>query len=346
MGEQHTSEMLKELQAYPLDMKIWLTKQRIREWVREFGEDGVYVSFSGGKDSTVLLDIVRQEYPDVPAVFVDTGLEYPEIRDFVKSYENVIYRKPKMTFKQVIEKYGYPLFSKEVSLYLYQLKAEQTEKNKATRNLRLYGIKSDGSKVKVGKLPKKYLPMINSPFKISNKCCDVMKKSPLHKYSHESNRYPITAEMAFESRIRKIKWLQNGCNMFDINEPKSTPMAFWTEQDVLKYIKQKNLKICSVYGNVVEDTDGCENQMSLYDLGIGEDIRAYKTTGCDRTGCIFCGFGCHMEKPGEGRFERLKITHPKIYEYIMRPWEEGGLDYKNVIDWINENNGKGTIIRY
>ena len=80
MGEQHTSEMLKELQSYPLDMKIWLTKQRIREWIREYGEDGVYVSFSGGKDSTVLLDIVRQDYSDVPAVFIDTGLEYPEIR--------------------------------------------------------------------------------------------------------------------------------------------------------------------------------------------------------------------------------------------------------------------------
>lgn len=61
---------------------------------------------------------------------------------------------------------------------------------------------------------------------------------------------------------------------------------------------------------------------------------------------MFCGFGCHREKVGEGRFEHLKTTHPKIYDYIMRPWNEGGLDYKNVIDWINENNGKGTIIRY
>ena len=79
-----TREDLKELQSYPLDIKIWLSRQRIREWIREFGEDGVYVSFSGGKDSTVLLDIVRKDYPNVEAVFVNTGLEYPEIVDFVK----------------------------------------------------------------------------------------------------------------------------------------------------------------------------------------------------------------------------------------------------------------------
>lgn len=73
----HTIQDLKMRQALPLDIKISMTKQRIREWINEFGVDGVYVSFSGGKDSTVLLHIVREMYPDVPAVFVDTGLEYP-----------------------------------------------------------------------------------------------------------------------------------------------------------------------------------------------------------------------------------------------------------------------------
>ena len=58
----------------------------------------------------------------------------------------------------------------------------------------------------------------------------------------------------------------------------------------------------------------------------------------------FCMFGC-MSKQWDN-FERLKITHPKQYAYIMKPWSEGGLGYKEVIDWINENNGKGTIIRY
>ena len=105
---------LKQLQGLPLEVKIEKTKLRIREWY-EHWDGEVYVSFSGGKDSTVLLHIVRELYPDVKAVFVDTGLEYPEIREFVKSIENVDWLKPKMTFKEVIEKYGYPVISKDVA---------------------------------------------------------------------------------------------------------------------------------------------------------------------------------------------------------------------------------------
>ena len=115
----HTIEELQMRQALPLNLKVAMTKTRIREWVNEYGESGVYVSFSGGKDSTVLLDIVRQNYPNIPAVFIDTGLEYPEIREFVKTFDNVVWLKPKLTFKQVIEKYGYPFISKEVSECVY-----------------------------------------------------------------------------------------------------------------------------------------------------------------------------------------------------------------------------------
>lgn len=114
---KHTKEELRQWQALPLPIKIKMTESRIRGWVHEYGENGVYVSFSGGKDSTVLLDIVRNRmgYENIPAVFVDTGLEYPEIREFVKTFDNVVWLKPKMNFKQVIEKYGYPFISKEVS---------------------------------------------------------------------------------------------------------------------------------------------------------------------------------------------------------------------------------------
>lgn len=94
-----------------------MTKRRIRDWVDMYGKDGVYISFSGGKDSTVLLDIVRNGcgFSEIPAVFSDTGLEFPEIKEFVKSFDNVEIIRPKMTFKQVVEKYGYPIISKEVS---------------------------------------------------------------------------------------------------------------------------------------------------------------------------------------------------------------------------------------
>ena len=110
---------LAEKQALPLDLKIMLTQQRIREWVREYGVDGCCISFSGGKDSTVLLHLVRELYPDVRAVFSNTGLEYPEIQRFVKSFDNVDIVTPKMRFDEVISTYGYPLISKEVAEAIY-----------------------------------------------------------------------------------------------------------------------------------------------------------------------------------------------------------------------------------
>lgn len=109
-----TSEELQKLQDLPLERKVLVTQTRIIEWYKRF--DGqVYISFSGGKDSTVLLHIDREIYPDIPAVFVDTGIEYPEIRQFVKTFDNVTILRPKMRFDEVLRKYGYPIISKEVS---------------------------------------------------------------------------------------------------------------------------------------------------------------------------------------------------------------------------------------
>lgn len=106
---------LKLLQNLPLEAKVLKSKQRIREWVSYYGTDGVYVAFSGGKDSTVLLHLVRSLYPTVQAVYVDTGMEYPEVRRFAKRFENVDSLRPKMRFDEVVKKYGYPLISKEVA---------------------------------------------------------------------------------------------------------------------------------------------------------------------------------------------------------------------------------------
>lgn len=109
-----TKDDLRQLQALPLDFKIPLTKRRIADWVNYYGQSGVYVSFSGGKDSTVLLHMVREMFPDVEAVFVNTGLEYPEIQRFVKSFDNVTILRPKMRFDEVIKTYGYPIISKSL----------------------------------------------------------------------------------------------------------------------------------------------------------------------------------------------------------------------------------------
>lgn len=114
-GAKHTAQELKELQTMDLDAKLLMTRNRIKEWVEYYGVDGIFVSFSGGKDSTVLLDIVRQMYPNVPAVFCDTGLEYPEVRELVKTFDNVTIVRPKSSFYDVITTRGYPVISKEVS---------------------------------------------------------------------------------------------------------------------------------------------------------------------------------------------------------------------------------------
>lgn len=114
-AKKHEKWQLRSMQSADLNTKILLTKTRIREWVKVYGEDGVYVSFSGGKDSTVLLHIVRSIFPNVPAVFVDVPTQYPELKQFAQSFENVVILKPKTTFAKVCENYGFPLISKEVS---------------------------------------------------------------------------------------------------------------------------------------------------------------------------------------------------------------------------------------
>ena len=132
MGKHDIGE-LHQLQALSLNEKVERTRARIKQWVDYYGLEHVYVSFSGGKDSTVLLDIARSMYPNIKAVFLDTSLEFPELRQFVSTYDNVEFLKPKMNFRQVIEKYGYPLISKEVSecvmgarIYLTKLLDEES----------------------------------------------------------------------------------------------------------------------------------------------------------------------------------------------------------------------------
>ena len=183
--------------------------------------------------------------------------------------------------------------------------------------------------------------LLDAPFVVGSQCCRVMKKKPSHQYQRKTGRKVITAQMASESRLRTQAWVKNGCNAFNAKTPISNPMAFWFEQDVLLYLYINKIPIAKPYGEIIVES----GDPSLENAGIFDKNRpVLKTTGCSRTGCMFCGFGCHLEKPGEGRFERLKVTHPKIYEYLFKPESEGGLGYKEIIDWINEHGG--THIRY
>lgn len=366
-----TNDQLKQLQALPLNIKIRKTEQRIREWY-EYWEGNVYVSFSGGKDSTVLLDIVRHLYPNVPAVFSDTGLEYPEIKEFVKTFPNVIIVRPKHSFKEILTKYGYPIISKQVANTVDNasrwIKENLTKSNMgggtktssyyikrilglqeyATSNMggadrewrKLRGLGgyanmtkrtakilelldkqnnirecAEGEKSQYSQ--EKWAFLLDADFKISDRCCYHMKKSPLKKFGKQSGLYPIVATMASESQQRRGAWLKTGCNAFEGTNKMSKPMSFWTEQDVLQYIDVMGLEVAPVYGNL------------LYSNG------KYYFDGCQRTGCIFCGFGCHLEHE-PNRFQRLKETHPKLYDYCM-----GGGEYNEDGIWQPNNKGLG-----
>ena len=124
---KHDLSELYQLQGLSLNEKIERTQARIRQWVEHWGLEHVYVSFSGGKDSSVLLHIARQMYPNIKAVFLDTSLEFPELRQFVSTFENVEILKPEKNFRQVIEEYGYPILSKEISECVYGAKIYLTE---------------------------------------------------------------------------------------------------------------------------------------------------------------------------------------------------------------------------
>ena len=330
MANKHAAYDLAQMQSLPLEAKILMAKRRIQEWY-DYWDGGVYVSFSGGKDSTVLLHLVRSMYPDVQAVFVNTGLEYPEIQAFAKQHDNVTILRPSMSFNEVLREYGYPMIGKDVAQRLYYAK-----RGTASALRDLDAVNSDGtySKFKASHYGK-YKPMVSLPIRFSHKCCLVMKEAPLRTFERQHHMHPIMGTMATESMRRKQAWMAVGCNAFEGAAPSSKPLSVWTEQDILRYLMQFNVPYCSIYGEIQEDADG-----KLY------------TTGATRTGCIFCGFGCHHDK-APTRFQRLKQSHPKQYEYcinggrygddgIWKPNSEG-LGMGHVFDELNKLYGENFV---
>lgn len=310
-----TNEDLKTMQEWPLERKIRVSQLRIMEWYQHW--DGkVYVSFSGGKDSTVLLDLARRISPEIEAVFVDTGLEYPEIRSFVKTKENITMLRPAKTFKEVLEEKGYPIGSKKVSRMIRTCQ-NPTGKNNATIKLYTTGIKQDGAECKSYKLAKKWKKFINSNYRASEECCDIIKKAPLKKYGKETGKTPIIGTLAEDSAFRKTVWMKTGCNAFGVDDPQCKPLSFWREQDILKYLKITGIPYCSVYGDIIKKNGKLE------------------TTGERHTGCIFCLFGVEREKE-PNRFQRLKEIDPAKYNYCI-----GGGEFDQYGKLIPSKKGLG-----
>jgi len=299
---KHEIWELRQLQSLPLEAKVNAAKSRIRKWVEHFGLDRCAVAVSGGKDSLVALHIARQVYPDIKAFFCDTRLELPEARAFAMSLDNVDVVRPKLTFREVIDKCGYPVISKETSEWIYRLRHNNLSEQ--SRNKLLYGILPDGKKTSF-KLAKKWCFLLDAPFKIGQGCCNELKKRPAAEYAKKTGRFAqIVGTMASESLLRTQIWLRNGCNAFDNKNKKSAPLSFFTEKDIWEYIHSYGLRYSAVY-----------------DMGY------------ERTGCFACCLGVQFDGV-PNRFQQLQRTHPKLWEYCMKPKSEGGLGLKEVLEYI------------
>lgn len=295
-----TIEELKNMQSWTLDQKIDHSVGAVMSFIAKTGGNH-YVSFSGGKDSTVLLDLVRRFVDkDMVGVFCNTGNEYPNIVKFVRSFDNIDIIKPKMRISEVIEKYGFPLISKEVSQGLRQLK---TTKSDRLKDIRLRGSDPLNGKT-LGKIPNKWQYLASKEYMVSEKCCDVLKKRPFHDYRKATGRLPILGVTAGESNQRKMQYVKRGgCNSFTEGRKASYPLSIWSDSDIWEYIRRFDLRYCDIYDRI----------------------------GVSRTGCMFCGFGAHIEK--HSRFKSVFELYPRMYHKIMS-YENNGVTYRQALNDI------------
>lgn len=290
-------DTLASLRSMSLEAKIVQTKFLIRQAVSTFGEDKCYISYSGGRDSTVLSHIAKQLYPNILHLFANTTNEYPETLKHVQwekneNRTNIITVLPIdahgeiWTFKKVVETYGYPMFSKRISNAIRTYQHALTERTK--QNSIDYINKNFKKYVKYKELP------------ISDKCCDKLKKEPLRRKAKELGMdCVILGILASESYQREKDWLENGCNVFfKFKDNQCKPLSFWTEEDILEYIEKYHVKVSE-----------------LYDMG-------YK-----RNGCMYCGFGVQLEQPEANRYKMLKNTHPVQYSYFIHNFRDIMIDF-------------------
>jgi 3'-phosphoadenosine 5'-phosphosulfate sulfotransferase (PAPS reductase)/FAD synthetase len=286
---------LRERQSWTLEQKIDHSLGTIESFVNRMGgEDKVYVSFSGGKDSTVLYHLARRLYPNILGVFCNTGNEYPDIIRFVRQTQsegaNIKIIRPKITPREVWEKYGFPLVSKQVSQRVHAVRLNPY----TACSVKYMG---DG----FFSINKRWRYLVSEPYETSDQCCDKLKKEPFHRFEKESGRSPILGIMACESVQRERLYInRGGCNVFRSNaKSDSQPMAIWLENDVWNYIRRFKLPIAEIYNK-----------------------------GLDRTGCFGCGFGSYRTE--DERFKILLREYPKCYDMVMN-YTNNGVTFREAL---------------
>lgn len=317
----------------PYELKPSFSMKRVYQW-NDYWNGNIYISFSGGLDSTVLAYIVCQAYRHyglkgkIPLVFSDTGVEFPETRQFVHQYTDWLKEKfpeldielvtirPKHNFQWVCEHYGFPITSKDTAGKIRKLRH-----GKLSEKYRNYLLNGD-ERGKFGMLSKKWQYLANPEITIediSEQCCEILKKEPFKRYVKETGRQPFIGITQDESFRRENQYNHTGCNVYDGTTIKSQPLGFWPKQEVIQYAVEQQIPLCSVYGEAVKDENG-----------------QWRFTREQRTGCCICAFGCHLEEE-PNRFQRLRASdvtsHRKICEYGMRI-KNNGVTYEEALHHV------------
>ena len=298
-----TVEELHNRQQWTLAQKIDHSLGVIDQFIARM--DGkVYLSFSGGKDSTVLLHLCEIIKPDIKCVFVNTGCESVDVVRFVekmKAAHNIEVIRPKLTPRQVWAKYGFPLVSKDQAF-----KIDLVRKNPNSASAQKF--MRDSNKFTISKCFRYLCDTEKCKYHTSAVCCNKLKKDPCKRYEHESGLRPIVATMASESMLRETDYLRVGqCNKFDQGHEKSKPLSIWMEEDIWQFIRENNIEIAEIYAK-----------------------------GVDRTGCVGCGFGAQMKD--DRRMETFYRLYPKYYNMVLN-FENNGVTYREALREMLAVNG-------
>lgn len=256
----------------------------------------------------------------VPCVFSNTGLEMPEIVKFARRQKNVIEIRPKMNYNEVWKKVGIPIGSKKVARQIRTLKKGPTG---GGHTYKLYneGITKSGHSAPSWKIANKWRKFIDSDIRTSEECCDFLKKEPIATFEKATGLKgrSFTGMMASEGGYRET---MTQCNTFTGKTTRSSPMLFWTDEDVYEYARIYNVELCDVYyrrGFLEGKMVACDSPFSdlpSVDDAEGLNIEVVEINGEKRTGCMFCGFGAHLEK-GLNRFQKMSVTHPRQHAIVM-----------------------------
>lgn len=332
-AKQLQHQKMAALQALPYEIKVRKAKQRVREFIQGCDELGYNTHVSvGGLDSITLLCLIRSMNIDIPAISVSTL----EDKSIIKVHRElgIIMLKPLKNKTQILQEEGFPVISKKIATKIMALQ-DPTDANATIRHAIITGECGEKGHFATNsrmKLPQKWLELFGGyenenegvnyqvpPFKVSSKCCEIMKEKPCDIWAKEHNSKPFLGLMASEGGRRQEALEAHGCNYFGKTTIRSAPFAPFLRQDLLQLALDLNVPVPDIYGKIERRPNG-----ELF------------TTGAQRTGCEMCGFGVHMEQRPH-RFDKLYDRNPKAWDYWMN---------KCCVDENGNRYGWGLVLDY